>query len=77
MDRKEKEKEYYQRNRERILERNKKYIADHYDRYTEYQAQYWLKKKAQRPTPDPEVILEIPKPVFSIRFPEGGINPFA
>ena len=71
-------KEYYQKNREKILARNKKYIADNYERYQEYQAQYWIKRKAKRPTP---VIVEKedqpkPKPVFSIKFPEGGINPF-
>jgi hypothetical protein len=77
MDKKEKAKEYYQRNRTRELERNKKYIAEHYERYQEYQAQYWLKRKAKQSAPESKLShahTQEPKPVVSIRFPEGGIT---
>lgn len=45
MDQKEKQRNYYLKNRERILEQSKKYYYDNIEERKEYNRNYWDKNK--------------------------------
>jgi hypothetical protein len=72
---KDKMKEYYKLNRETIIERNSRYNQDNIQQYTKYQAEYYKRHKQIKYKK--HCIEGDYKPFTSIRFPEGGINPFA